>query len=239
MSHDGIRSFTISVGTEGSFSNSGAISFSNGGDHVARSSNSQVWFEHSPVSFFSNQKANFAANAIANGALSLQRIYVVAPIYATRMDFYMHITGSASGAASLSIVMGIYTLSGSTASLASSASRGISFNSTSAQSYTVHSGTRMHSIGLGTMTLSQGEYMIGMVVATSSASTNSTLTIYGGSSLSLNAATTAGGNNTFYWQDGVFNAATSSMPSSIHLSDINITGNMARRQPYFQLAGTL
>jgi hypothetical protein len=225
----------ISAGT--SSQNTGTIVLSDSGGHDFGMNGGTITVRHDPISYWQNTP-DLNNNAIANGTLSVQRVIIPSPIAITRVDVGMSISGSASGAASLSLVIGFYSINVSTATLLSTMNRVLSYNSTSAQSYTNHSGAAWHSMGGGTVSLNQAEYLIAVVVASSSASTNSTLTLYGKSSIPTLRATTAGGAFSQYWNDGIFTVATSAMPNSFHLSDINQTANSAYRSPMVRLLGT-
>lgn len=229
-----LTNINVSAGTTSNnlsnlvFSGSNGISFGlNGSTVTARNLQLSYW----------DQPTWHSSNTIANGTLSVQRVFVPNRLDATRLDMIIAISGSSSGAASFSFVGGIYTMSGSTASLASSFSRGITYQSTSAHSYTNYSGTRYHSFGAA-WNVTPGEYLFALVIASTSASTNSTIRPFGNSAISIVANSTAGANFSEYFGMGYLSAATSNVPASMHLSDIRQTGNLVGFQPYFRLVGT-
>jgi len=179
------------------------------------------------------------------GSIFLQH-YVIPNVRlnATQMDMMVNISNSANAGATLSYRVGVYTLSGSTASLASSASRVISYNSTlgGSSSYTNVSNWRMHSIALGTWSFTPGDYLLAFWVSTSSALTNGSYSFRNGRNLTNLAEPHSTGNYSKYWNAmGAFISTSSNLPASIHLSQHMVTfaSNVEVPQyPWVQIAGT-
>ena len=198
------------------------------------------------MSFFEPMAAaGLQGNVIANSTLSLGRIPIHNPITATQLMFLQHLTGSTATATSLrqsiTYSVGIYTMAGSTASLLSSATQSITFNlntnTDQVSAYGGQSGTRYRTMSIGTWNITPGDYLMGFGIMYSSTGTALTISHWARPSISLNAIP-GGGNFTDFWMHGVLSASTNSMPNSIHLTNINRTGSVAQRVPYFALAGT-
>lgn len=172
------------------------------------------------VSFWSNgafpATSQSWATASATSNLHLQRVTMGMPIDATRADFL------ASGGSSWSI--GIYTMSGSTASLASSGSAIATQNS-----------YFWKSIPLGTWAITPGDYLVGMIV-----SSGSTVQVGGidlGNFASSNfLGVPGGGQYTSYFAEGLYSVGVSGLPASIHVSDIVNSAEI--RSWHLQMAGT-
>jgi hypothetical protein len=131
--------------------------------------------------------------------------------------------------------VGIYTMSGSTANLASSGSGTRSANSDGAVSI---SGTRYFSIPVGTWNVSNSGYLMALVMSVSGAgSANSSM--FGRNTVSVVGAYSGAGNIVDRWDDGMYSAATVGLPSSIHISDVNRTGNLSKAIPTFTFAGSI
>jgi hypothetical protein len=183
---------------------------------------------------------------LALGTLFLHPIYVPAPIAATRGELLLHISNSTNAGGTISYSMGLYTYSGSTASLVSSSSSLVRFNSTagagSSSSYSNVSGTRYHSVELGTWDISAGNYLQAIWMNSSSSGTSGTVSVFGKTAGSINpypydTATTMGSFP--YWGIGVYSGTfTTAMPGSIHLSVLRQTGATVARQPWFRYMGT-
>lgn len=203
----------------------------------------------STVSFLeipSGGGAGLAANAVQASSnapnLSFQRMIVPARMSATQLDFIAHLTVAGSTAGSFTASFAVYTLSKSTLSSVSSGSVAVTFNSGTSNAASIYggqSGTRWRSIQpLVFVGLTPGEYMFGFAMSVAGvAGTTGSLTVYGQSAVSLNAAPGAA-DYTNYFADGIYSVGTGAWPASIHLSDINQTGANALRQPYIRLLGT-
>lgn len=237
--------FGISAGTQSV--STGTLLFANAnGISFGMSGSSQVTAKFPSMSYWENNKNQFVANQVAPSSnvvnLSIQRLVVPNQISATEIDLLAHLTVAASTAGSFTILGGMYTMSGSTASMASSSSAVVTFNSgtnaTAASIYGAHSGTRWRSMPTGTWNVTPGEYMLAVLISINGpAGTTGSMTAYGGSSASVIQAV-AGNNFTNYFADGLYSVGTNALPNSLHLSNINQSGNQVLRQPYVRFLGT-
>lgn len=171
--------------------------------------------------------------------LLFQRIHIAAPIAATRAQLMMHVSNSNNAGGTVAYSFAVYTMSGSTASLASSASRTWAYNSTLAgNSYTDIQLTNYRSMNLGTWSLSQGDYLFALQFRLTTALTSGTYQWLGGEDISI-----AGyDNNTGpanYFNHGKLSVSTAAFPATVHPSDIKgVQFSAAFFFPYFQLIGT-
>lgn len=180
----------------------------------------------------------------SNGGLSLLPIQVPYIISATKIMFLAHMSGASGSTGAVTWSVGIYTLSGSTASLASSASRQLSWTSggtsgtatTVSTNYGGNSGTQYRTLSLGTWNITPGEYLFGFYGQSANAGT---WTYFGGSTNSIaNAQDT---NQTNFWLAGFSTSSfATAFPTSINITNTNYvrTGASAFRQPSFFLQGT-
>lgn len=228
----------------------GSVSFANSNGITFGMSNSSVITARLVnVSLLDNPgKAVWVANAVTGSSnavnLSVQRFYAPFQMSATELDFLGALTVVGSTAGSMTISAAVYTFSGSTASSASSSSVAITWNSGTNSSgggsiYGGQSGTRWRTMPIGTMNLTLGEYLLGVMVSIQGpAGTTGSMTFYGGSSVSVQQDIGATLGRSGYFADGMFSVGTGAFPSSIHLSDVVQSGTGALRQPYFRLIGT-
>jgi hypothetical protein len=188
-----------------------------------------------------SQWAEFDTNyTISNASLSMQKVSLPMNISATGAAIMMALTGASNSSGALTVSMGIYTLSGSTASLASSGSRQISWTSgsdTSASSrYGGASGTRYRTFGINA-SMTPGDYMIAFWFRTTN---NGTWRMFGRQA--VNVVGTFDGIETAYFLDGVSASSfTTAMPASYNVTDSNNyvrTGLNALQQPGVILLGT-
>lgn len=243
---DAVRS--ISAGTSNAtgsqvvFSNSNGISFgANGATMTAQMPS---------LSFIQNLKAGpgVAINQFTTSSLSMQRISFPFQLNATRMDMVFNISNSSSAGASIQVRVGLYTMSASTASLASSGSRSFAYNSTLAgSSYTDVSGARYKSVTLGTWSITPGEYLFGMVISALTALTAQTVSIYGDNPIGAFAEEYQ--NSTivtrpYFGAGALYSAGTTALPNSIQLSELTQMSSSAAGNgvlppiPWFGLIGT-
>lgn len=163
---------------------------------------------------------------------------------ATQLDLMVNISNSSSAGATITYRFGVYTLSGSTASLASSASRTLAYNSTlgGSSSYTNVSNWRMHSIALGTWSFTPGDYLLAFWVSTTSALTNGSYSFRNGRNITNLAEPFQTANYSKYWNAmGAFSATTANLPNSIQLSQHIVTfasNSEVPLYPWVQIAGT-
>ncbi len=233
-----LTAINVSAGTTSNnlsaitFSNSNGISFGLNASTLTASYASQV------TAF--SQFADFATNfSISNATLSLQKVSLPAYVTATRAAFLMDLTGNSNSTGALTISMAVYTLTGSTASIASSASRQLSWTTgsqtTASSIYGGNSGTRYRTLAIN-LTLTPGDYLFAWHFRTTN---NGTWRIFGRPAASIVGALDA--NETNYWLDGTsVSSFTTAMPASINVTDTNYarTGAAALRQPGVILIGT-
>lgn len=219
-----------------SFSNANGISFGLNGQTLTASLVRISRFE--PGDDMVAPNALVAASTTLN--LSFQRVTVPLAISATRIEMLMNLTVVASTAGSYTLSFGIYTMSGSTANLASSGSRSQAWVSSEYNSY---SGTRWRSASLA-WNVTPGDYLLGVMGSINGpAGTTGSMSIYGGSAISVSPreglTATSIGNNPFYFADGLYSAATGAFPASLHATTAILqTGALVLAQPYFMLFGT-
>jgi hypothetical protein len=194
------------------------------------------------VNLFQHPQADWHATnfTISNATFSLQRVSLPAHITATRLELLMDLTGNTNSTGALTISVGAYTMSGSTASLSTSASRQISWSSGSATTastiYGGVSGTRYRTVEWS-ITMTPGDYLFGFWMRTTN---NGTWRAFGPAAVSIVGALDANETNVFL--DGTsVSSFTTAMPSSINVTDTNYarTGAVALRQPGFLVMGSL
>lgn len=150
--------------------------------------------------------------------------------------------GTAStGSATLSMWMGFYTRTASTLSLLTSYSTsvGVSHSGTANSSQNV--GLKVLTMGASS-SLSAGQYFVGILSRTTSATAGSNL------SISQIVASQQNSNLAGFWGQavnatmqytrglGAYTATTSAIPSSVAISQLNGTASMVLRQPMFYVA---
>lgn len=245
----GLTNFIQSISWDGTqitsgtlvFANSNGFSFGvNGQELTGGISNVEVFDNGLPFDGYSIIGSTTAIN------LSMQRMPIWRPITVTRADFAVSMTAAGSQAASLTLSFGVYTMSASTASLASSASRAITWTSGSSNNSSVYggnSGLNWQSIALATWDVTPGDYLFGLAASLAGVA-GSTATVFFLGSLS------AGVNGlvnpiTDYFCFGAYSNGVSTLPASMLPQDvINTITNFTSApinsygQPYFQLAGT-
>lgn len=220
---------------------SGTAVFSNSNNVTFGMSNSSVvtaTVENRLTNFVWPTEFQATFFTISNASLSLQKIYMPMHLTGTRMQVLMDLTGSSNSTGALTISVAVYTLTGSTASLASSGSRQISWSSGSATTvstiYGGVSGTRYRTISLG-LTMTPGDYLFAFNLLTTN---NGTWRMFGPQAVSIVGALDA--NETNYYLNGSSASSTTAFPGSINVTDTNYvrTGLNALRQPGFILIGT-
>jgi hypothetical protein len=228
---------TNATGNQIVFSNSNGVSFGANGATITASVAAGV-----RVTAFS-QWAEFGTNAsISHGSLLLQKVSSPVSISATQAAIMMDLNAGATGSQStgaLTVSMGVYTLAGSTASLASSGSRVISWTSgseTSASSrYGGVSGTRYRTIGIN-LNITPGDYLIAYHFQTANIDKWRVM-----GRQAVNIVGTYDGFETGYFIDGYSTSSfNSAMPASIVATNTNYvrTGLPALRQPGVILVGS-
>lgn len=177
--------------------------------------------------------------SISNGTFSFQHMEMPHNLTATQIKLLMDLTGNSNSSGALTMSVGFYTMSGSTASLATSASRNLTWtsgNATSASSlYGGVSGTRYRTMAAN-VTMSPGDYLVGVYFLTTN---NGTWKAFGPPAVSLVGAVDV--NETQAWLNGTYTASfTTAMPASINITNTDYarTGAAALRQPGLILAGS-
>jgi hypothetical protein len=162
-------------------------------------------------------------------------------IDATKVVILGHMTGASNSTGSVIFSLGVYTLSGSTASLASSTVRQFSWtsgsNTTATTVYGGQSGTRYRSFDLGgTWAFTPGNYLFGFWGRSSNAGSWT----FWGMDQTLSLAGGGEQNDTAFFFPGFSTSSfTTAMPASINVTDTNYvrTGLSAYRQPGYWLLG--
>lgn len=236
----GPNGLAISAGTQSV--STGTVVFSNSNNVTFGMSNSSVITASvaDTLKLFSHNADWISNFTIQNATLSLVKFSVPINITGTRMQVVMDLTGASNSTGAITLSAGVYTMSGSTASLSTSASRQISWTSGSATTvssvYGGVSGTRYRTIAFN-MSLTPGDYLMGLWAQTTN---NGTWRIFGRQGMSLVGALDSNETNIFL--DGVSTSSfTTAMPASINVTDTNYnrTGASALRSPGFIIAGTL
>ena len=172
------------------------------------------------------------------GSLSLQKVYVPFNVTATAFAIAGSLsaatnTSATTASAANSLWAGIYTLNGSTLSLASSGSTNNTVawsQSASTTGNTSVNGMRLMTVPMN-VNMTPGMYFIGAVLSQATTYTSMGYTLYGGTDINsasalVNAAP-IGSNTTVgrpvFMGQGIFTAATASGPTSIGTSAINYT----------------
>lgn len=171
--------------------------------------------------------------SISNASFSLQHFNPRADITASQANLLMALAGNTNSTGALTISMGLYTMSGSTMSLASSDSRQISWTSgsqtTNSTVYGGISGTRYRTVSLGNWAISAGDYMLGMWYRTTN---DGTWRAFGYQGPTIVGA--VDGNETNQYFPGFSTSSfTTAMIGSINVTNTNFvrTGGDALQQP--------
>lgn len=236
---------------------SGQVVISNSGGYSFGANGQTITADFARVSLYENGLnydtlavlGSSTGSAAATSNLSLQRLIFWQPISATLANFLIDVNDTASQQGSLTISFGVYTINGTTASLASSTSSGLTWTSgTNVSQTSVYAGIsnlRSRSIGLGTWVITPGDYFFGLMLSINGqAGTTASLTVLGSlSNRSGLALSQSGGNLNAYFFNGVYSSGTSAFPNTIQVSDVvnsfTATASSASMgQPYFELAGT-
>jgi hypothetical protein len=214
------------------FSNANNVSFGFDGSNITAS----VATAAGTISAFS-QDADFVTNFPAiPGIVSLQKLSLPMNLLATEMAMIADFRGSSASSGAVTIMHGVYTLSGSTARLASSASRAISWQSGSAATATSQfggaSGTRYRSMAVS-YSMTQGDYLFGWQISTAN---GIGVNIFGRAAMNIVGGYDGVETNQFI-NGSSFSAA---LPTSVVATDTGYmrTGFSALLQPGVILFGT-
>ncbi len=179
-------------------------------------------------------------NTFAGTAQSVTFARVVIPYHlsATQAVMWDSMTGTSNNIGGVTLSVGVYTMSGSTAGLASSGSREFSWASgseTSAASiYGGASGLRARTIPVN-FSMTPGDYLMAFICSFSGVNVSHTfvgITNPYGSVLAFD------GFETSQFMNGVSIGATAAFPASFNVNDTNYQRTVAIRQPGVALYGT-
>ncbi len=233
----GAQSLTLSVPQVSSLSATGAVSISTNGSTISIGA---PVVPSATLSRFEYPEGLFTSlGAIGQGSLSINHMYVPFNVTGSAMKIGGSVSASTATSAStasqnMSLWMGIYTLNGSTLSLASSGSANNSFawsHSASTTANTSVQSMRQLTVPMN-VNMTPGEYWVAAVISTATTFASAGFTVYGNNQVAnaaANAVLTPIGSNTSAARDvmllqGIYTANTSAGPTSIAGSQINNTG---------------
>lgn len=235
----GPNALAISAGTQSA--SSGTVVFSNSNNVTFGMSNSSVVTASvgnvaTTVSAFSHN-AEWNSNwVVQQGILSLQRVTVPVNVTLDSAFFVMDLRAPVAATGGMTLSMGVYTFTGSTASLSTSFSGSTTWtsgtNSTASSVYGGVSGTRYRPLGAPFL-LPPGDYLVGVHVLTTNAGT---WNIFGRQGMSLVSHLALPVNATNNFIDGVsLSSFSTALPTGVIVTDTNYnrTGQSALRQPGF------
>ena len=230
-------SINLSAGTTSNLASAFTFSNSNGVSFGLNASTITASFA-APVIAFS-QDADFATNfQITQAAVSFQKLSMPMDLSATQLIFLADFEGATNSSGGVCISHAVYTMNASTASLASSGSRYISWTSgaqTTTQSvYGGASGTRYRTIAVN-YSLSHGDYLFAWWVSTVN---NVTCAMYGRPAASIVGV--FDGYETSYFAHGTSISTINALANSVVATNTNYvrTGAPPLRQPGAILLGT-
>jgi hypothetical protein len=181
-------------------------------------------------------------NAVVNSGssnVSLFRAQFPVNITATRLDLIGNLTVAGSTQGTYTFAVGIYTFSGSTASLASTGSVSVSFTTGAGGAASVYGGQsaiQYRTIPLGgTWNISSGPYMMAMLISQDNpAGTTGGWSFFGAASINMGRAT----NGTDVFGHGMLGTASSTVPNSFQVSDNALVGSNNFHVLYMRFLGT-
>jgi hypothetical protein len=228
-------SIQISAPASSSLSATGALSLSVSSDTIS------IGVPGRNVSHLAWPDIPWGTNfSISNASFSLQHFNPKVDIVASRANLLMALSGNSASTGALTISMGIYTMSGSTMSLASSDSRALTWTSGSTTSvssaYGGISGTRYRTVSLANWSITAGDYMLGMWYRTTNDGTWRAFGIQGPSIVGA-----ADANETNQYLNGFSTSSyTTAMLASVNVTDTNFvrTGGNALQQPSIIFLGS-
>jgi hypothetical protein len=232
------QSFKFNVPQTSSLSVTGGLSISTNGSTISIGAPAQTTlsrFDY-PEGFFS------PLTSVSAGQLSINHMYLPFNLTGTAIKIGGSLSGNTNtsattASANVSLWMGIYTLNGSTLSLASSGSANNGFQwsqSASSSANTSINGIRQMTVPMN-INMTPGEYWIGAVLTSATTYTGGSFTLYGNSVMPTAAgaaALTPIGSNTTAARDamlmqGYYSTTTTAGPTSIANSQINNTSASA------------
>jgi len=173
--------------------------------------------------------------AMASNSLYLHKLQPEAYVNASQLLQLVSMSISSSSNSSysgaISLYAGIYTVTGSTLSLSSSASTAYQFTNTSNNSTASINGLRGLSLAINA-SLSPGNYWLGLLSRTTGGSVSVSNIMVAGPTPAYSGLLGQAGNATQGIQEGVglYSASISSIPSSVSMAAIN--QSQARQAPY-------
>ena len=237
-----LTNINISAGTTSSnvsavtFRNSNNVSFGFDGTNITATAS--IAATEGSATLVSDA-ADFVTNfQISQATLSVKRTHFALYLSATQMGVIVDVEGSTNSSGAFTISHGVYTMSAGTASLASSATRQISWSSgsdtTASSLYGGVSGTRYRTISVG-YSFTPGDYLFAYVVSTSN---SPTVNLFGQAAMSFVGS--FDGIETSAFLNGTSNSSVTALPSSIVATNTNYarTGAPAMRQPGAIFLGT-
>lgn len=188
---------------------------------------------------FPNQLAG--SFGISDAGMSFVPFSLQAAMTATKMMVIAHLTGASASTGAMTISVGVYTLSGSTASLASSDSRNLSWTSGTTVSvssaYGGVSGTQYRTVALNNWSMPPGDYLLGIWFKT----TNNGSWTFFGNSQTFSIANAPDANQTNVFLPGFSTSSfTTAFPASINVTNTNYvrTGISAMRMVGYMFQGS-
>lgn len=173
------------------------------------------------LNFFENFPGHIGNTygAFSNGTLSIHAVNIPLSISFNNVMALMSISSAALSALSATLQFGLYSLNGSTLSLANSASNTVEHTNSANSWYSM--------VTSATQNISPGAWYFGVNFFTGGIATDhSSASFYINQSGNLGNAVPVG------FIIGRVTASTNAMPASIATSDLDITGSDATRQAY-------
>jgi len=252
-----LANFIQSISAGSAQVTSGQVVLSNSGGFSFGVNGQTITADFARISLFENGLnydsiavlGSSSGSASATSNLSYQRAIVWQPISATLANFLVAISDSASGQGTLTISFAVYTINGTSASLASSASSSISWttgtNVSQSSVYAGIAGLRSQSVGLSTWVLTPGDYLFGFMASLNGAAgTTASMSVIGSVTNQTGVAQSVSGGNLPYFCQGYYSAGTSAFPGQVNASEVynsftaTLSANASIGQPYFELVGT-
>lgn len=179
--------------------------------------------------------AQFAGTfEISNGGLSFYRSTGGAYVTATNFRVAASFTyDTAAATLTVTALFGVYTLSGSTASLASSFSQSF----TNDLAFSASSNPRVFALTGATFSMTPGDYLVGVGLSWSNSTNMSSASMLG---LNAPGRQVLFGPVTAHFINGYSISTTGAFPASINVTATNFvrTGSRANQQPSFMLIGS-
>ena len=230
-------SINLSAGTTSNLASAFTFANSNGISFGLSASTITASFA-APVIAFS-QDADFNTNfQITQAAVSFQKLSMPMDLSATQLIFLADFEGATNSSGGVCISHAVYTMNASTASLASSGSRYISWTSgaltTASSQYGGASGTRYRTLPVN-YSLSHGDYLFAWWFSTVN---NVTCAVFGRNAASI--VGTFDGFETSYFAHGTSISTIAAFAASVVATNTNYvrTGAPPLRQPGSVLLGT-